>query len=63
MMTVGEGTAAQHARLKNMRRPITVLSILFVAVLTMGFAVIERMEHRAQQDRFTLGGSTGYTPQ
>lgn len=38
-----------------MRKPITVLSVLIIAALTMGVAVAERMEERAQQDRFSVG--------
>jgi len=38
-----------------MRKPITVLSALIIAALTMGVAVAERMEERAQQDRFSVG--------
>jgi hypothetical protein len=38
-----------------MRKPITVLSALIIAALTMGVAVAERIEERAQQDRFSVG--------
>lgn len=38
-----------------MRRPITILSVLFIAALTIGVAVAERLEQRAQQDRFFFG--------
>jgi hypothetical protein len=41
-----------------MRKPFTVLSLLLIAALTMGVAVAQRMEQRAQQDRFSLGDST-----
>jgi len=38
-----------------MKKPITALSILIIAALTMGVAVAERMEQRAQQDRISFG--------
>jgi hypothetical protein len=41
-----------------MRKPFTVLSLLFIAAFTMGVAVAQRMEQRAQQDRFSLGEPT-----
>jgi hypothetical protein len=63
MMAIREGTAAQQARFNNMRKPFTVLSLLFIAALTMGVAVAQRMEQRAQQDRFSLGESTEYATQ
>jgi hypothetical protein len=46
-----------------MKKPVTVLSLLFIAVLTMGVAVAERMEQRAQQDRFSFGGGAGHVAQ
>jgi hypothetical protein len=39
----------------TMKKPITALSILIIAALTMGVAVAERMEQRAQQDRISFG--------
>ena len=39
----------------NMKKPITALSILIIAALTMGVAVAERMEQRAQHDRIFFG--------
>jgi len=38
-----------------MKKPLTALSILVIAALTMGMALAERMEHRAQQDRLSVG--------
>jgi hypothetical protein len=38
-----------------MRKPITVLSILVVAAMTLGGAVAEHFERRAQHDRFSFG--------
>jgi hypothetical protein len=38
-----------------MRKPTTVLSVLIIAALTMGLAVAQRMEQRAQQDRLSIG--------
>ena len=42
-------------RLKIMKKPLTAVSILVIAALTIGVAVAQRMEHRAQQDRFSFG--------
>ena len=39
----------------EMKKPITILSVLLIAVLTMGVAVAERMGQRAQADRFSFG--------
>ncbi|HET6157210.1 MAG TPA: hypothetical protein VFE34_02605 [Dongiaceae bacterium] len=41
-----------------MKKPITILSVLIIAALTMGVAVAERMGQRAQQDRFSFGDSS-----
>jgi hypothetical protein len=38
-----------------MKKPITALSILIIAALTIGVAVAQRMDQRAQQDRFSFG--------
>lgn len=38
-----------------MKKPITALSILIIAALTIGVAVAERMGQRAQHDRFSFG--------
>ncbi len=46
-----------------MRKPITALSLLIIAALTMGVAVAERMEQRAQDDRFSLGEPISYAKQ
>ena len=46
-----------------MRKPITAVSLLIIAALTMGVAVAERMEQRAQQDRFSLGEPVSSTAQ
>ena len=42
-------------RLRTMKKPITALSILIIAALTIGVAVAQRMDQRAQQDRFSFG--------
>ena len=42
---------------QNLKKPVTIVSILAVAVLTIGVAVAERIELRASQDRFSMGGS------
>jgi hypothetical protein len=54
-MMVVRGTASRHQRFNKMKKPVTAVSILLVAALTMGVAVAQRMEHRAQQDRFSFG--------
>ena len=41
--------------IKTMKKPIAILSVLIIAALTMGVAVAERMELRANQDVFSLG--------
>jgi hypothetical protein len=41
--------------LDTMKKSVTALSILVIAALTMGMALAERMEQRAQQDRFSFG--------
>lgn len=46
-----------------MKKPITALSILLIAALTMGAAVAQRLEQRAQQDRFSFGTTTEYAAQ
>lgn len=38
-----------------MKKPITVLSVMIIAALTIGVAVAGRMEQRAHQDRFFFG--------
>jgi len=40
---------------QTLKKPITIVSILAVAVLTVGVAVAERMELRASEDRFSVG--------
>lgn len=40
---------------KMLKKPVTIVSILTVAVLTIGVAVAERMELRASEDRFSVG--------
>ena len=42
-------------RVNTMKKPLTALSILVIAALTMGMALAERMEQRAQQDRLSVG--------
>jgi len=38
-----------------MRTPITIMSILVCAAMTLGGAVAEHLERRAQHDRFSFG--------
>jgi hypothetical protein len=47
--------SSHHLALKKMKRPLAILSILLIAALTMGMALAERMEQRAQQDRLLFG--------
>ena len=54
MMTT-RGTALHPAQLSNMKKPITALSVLVIAALTLGVAVAERMEQRASEDRLSIG--------
>lgn len=42
---------------QNLRKPLTFVALLAVAVVTIGAAVAERIEQRANQDRFSMGGS------
>jgi hypothetical protein len=45
-----------HQRaLNTMKKPLTILSVLVIAALTMGMAVAQHMEQRAQQDRLSVG--------
>lgn len=53
MMAIERGP--RQVRQRKMRKPITILSVLLIAALTIGVAVAERMEQRAQQDRFSFG--------
>ena len=41
-----------------MKKPLTAVSVLVIAALTIGVAVAQRMEHRAQQDRISFGDTT-----
>jgi hypothetical protein len=59
---VTEGTRT-NACFDTMKKPLTALSILVIAALTMGMALAERMEQRAQQDRFSFGDTIGYAAQ
>jgi hypothetical protein len=56
MMIVTRRNLHQSA-LNMMKKPITAISVLVIAALTIGVAVAQRMEHRAQQDRFSFGGT------
>jgi hypothetical protein len=56
MMTINRRNPHQHA-LNTMKKPLTAISILVIAALTVGVAVAQRMEHRAQQDRLSFGGT------
>lgn len=52
-----------NARKNTMKKPLTAISILVIAALTVGVAVAQRMEHRAQQDRFSFGAGADYAAQ
>jgi hypothetical protein len=39
----------------KMKKPIAILSVLVVAALILGDAVIDRLEWRRQHDRFSVG--------
>jgi hypothetical protein len=54
MMTITRRNPHQSA-LNTMKKPLTILSVLVVAALTMGMAVAQHMEQRAQQDRLSFG--------
>jgi hypothetical protein len=54
MMSIDRRNPRQSA-LNIMKKPLTALSILVIAALTMGMALAERMEQRAQQDRLSVG--------
>jgi hypothetical protein len=48
-------TNPHQSALNTMKKPLTVLSVLMIAALTMGMAVAQHMEQRAQQDRLSFG--------
>jgi hypothetical protein len=62
MMAITRRNPHQSA-LNTMKKPITAISILAIAALTIGVAVAQRMEHRAQQDRFSFGATTEHAAQ
>jgi len=57
MIAINRTNPHQHA-LNNMKKPLTAISILVIAAFTVGVAVAQRMEHRAQQDRISFGSAT-----
>lgn len=54
MMGITRRNSHQRA-LNTMKKPLTILSVLIIAALTMGMAVAQHMEQRAQQDRLSVG--------
>jgi hypothetical protein len=48
-------TNPHQSALNTMKKPLTILSVLMIAALTMGMAVAQHMEQRAQQDRLSFG--------
>jgi hypothetical protein len=53
IMRSAEGRAWRQSM---MTKPITILSVLIIATLTIGVALAGRLEQRAQQDRLSFGG-------
>jgi hypothetical protein len=53
IMRSAEGRARRQSK---MTKPITILSVLIIATLTIGVALAGRLEQRAQQDRLSFGG-------
>ena len=43
---------------QTMKKPITIISIATIAILTIGVAVAQRAEQRASEDRFSMGAET-----
>ena len=41
---------------QTMKKPITVIAVAAIAILTIGVAVAQRVEQRASEDRFSMGG-------
>lgn len=54
-MMIVTRTNPHQSALNAMKKPLTILSVLVVAALTMGMAVAQHMEQRAQQDRLSFG--------
>jgi hypothetical protein len=54
MMSLNRRHSHQSA-LNIMKKPLTILAVLVIAALTMGMAVAQHMEQRAQQDRLSFG--------
>lgn len=40
---------------QTMKKPITILAVAAIAILTIGVAVAQRVEQRASEDRFSMG--------
>ena len=54
MMSITRRNPHQSA-LNTMKKPLAILAILLIATFTMGMAVAQHMEQRAQQDRLSFG--------
>jgi hypothetical protein len=54
MMMITRRNPHQSA-LNMMKKPLAIVAVLIIATLTMGMAVAEHMEQRAQQDRLSFG--------
>jgi len=40
---------------QTLKKPITAVAIVAIALLTIGVAVAQRAEQRASEDRFSMG--------
>jgi hypothetical protein len=46
----------EHATMnRTLKKPVTIVSIAAIALLTIGVAVAQRVELRASEDRFSMG--------
>ena len=45
---------------RPLSRPLAITAILALLALSIGGALAQRMEQRATQDRFSLGGTIGF---
>ena len=40
---------------QTVKKPITIIAAATIAILTIGVAVAQRAEQRAEEDRFSMG--------
>jgi hypothetical protein len=50
-----EFSAETAAMNQTVKKPITIIAIAAIAILTIGVAVAQRAEQRASEDRFSMG--------